>query len=233
MSPLGRSKSTPRAFLAAPRGGPRRSKTLPTRLQTACEASWERFGSILLESLIFDRCMKRNHHFYSSRELPKPSWGPLGGILEGSWTLPGSLGGVLGRLRSVLEFLGCSWRSLEASGTVQERSKSFPERSRRRSQRLQDASKTAPDGFQGVLGTSWNRFGSILLENLIFDRCMKRNHCFCSSRGPPKPAWRVLGSILETSWRLLENLGGVLDASWKHLESNDVFLGYPWLSREA
>ena len=140
---------------------------------------------------------------------------------------------VLGRLRSVLEFLGCSWRSLEASGTVQERSKSFPERSRRRSQRLQDASKTAPDGFQGVLRTSWNRFGSILLENLIFDRCMKRNHCFCSSRGPPKPAWRVLGSILETSWRLLENLGGVLDASWKHLESNDVFLGFPWLSREA
>ena len=161
LSPLGRSKSTPRAFLAAPRGGPRRSKTLPRRLQTACEASWDRFGSILLESLIFDRCMKRNHHFYSSREPPKPSWGPLGGILEGSWTLPGSLGGVLGRLGSVLEFLGCSWRSLEASGTVQERSKSSPERSRRRSQRLQDASKTASDGFQGVLGTFWNRFGSI------------------------------------------------------------------------
>ena len=89
------------------------------------------------------------------------SWGPLGGILEGSWTLPGSLGGVLGRLGSVLEFLGCSWKSLEASGTVQERSKSSPERSRRRSQRLQDASKTASDGFQGVLGTFWNRFGSI------------------------------------------------------------------------
>ena len=161
LSPMGRSKSIPRAFLAAPRGGPRRSKTLPRWLQTACEASWERFGSILLENLIFDRCMKQNHHFYSSREPPKPSWRPLGGILEGSWTLPGSLGDVLGRLGSVLEFLGCSWRSLEASGTVQERSKSSPERSRRRSQRLQDASKTASDGFQGVLGTFWNRFGSI------------------------------------------------------------------------
>ena len=124
-------------------------------------ASWKLFGSMLLESLIFDRCMTRNHHFHSSRESPKPSWGPLGVILESSWTLPGSLGGVLGRLGSVLEFLGCSWRSLEASGTVQERSKSSPERSRRRSQRLQDASKTASDGFQGVLGTFWNRFGSI------------------------------------------------------------------------
>ena len=62
---------------------------------------------------------------------------------------------------------------------------------------------------------------------------MKRNHHFCSSRGPPKLAWRVLGSILETSWRLLENLGGVLDASWKHLESTDVFLGFSWKSREG
>ena len=24
-----------------------------------------------------------------------------------------------------------------------------------------------------------------------------------------------------------------MDASWKHLESNDVFLGFPWRSREA
>ena len=161
LRPLGRSKSIPRAFLAAPRGGPRRSKTLPRWLQTACEASWERFGSILLENLIFDRCMKRNHHFYSSREPPKPSWGPLGGILEGSWTLPGSLGGVLGRLGSVLEFLGCSWRSLEASGTVQERSKSFPEDPGGGPRCSKTHPKTAPDGFQGVLGTFWNRFGSI------------------------------------------------------------------------
>ena len=72
-----------------------------------------------------------------------------------------------------------------------------------------------------------------MLENLIFDRCMKRNHYFCLSRGPPKPAWRVLGGILESSWRFLENLGGVLDASWKHLESKDVFLKFPWRAREA
>ena len=49
----------------------------------------------------------------------------------------------------------------------------------------------------------------------------------------PKPSWRPLGGILETSWRLLEGLGGVLDASWKHLESKDVFLGFPWRSREG
>ena len=62
---------------------------------------------------------------------------------------------------------------------------------------------------------------------------MKRNHYFCFSRGFPKPAWRVLGGILESSWRFLENLGGVLDASCKHLESKDVFLGSPWRSREG
>ena len=199
---LGRSKSTPRAFLADLRGGPRHSKTPPRWLQTVSEASWERLGSILLENLIFDRCMKRNHYFCSSRGLPKPSWAPLGGSLEASWRLAGGFGSVLGRFGSVLEILERSWRSLEASGTVQKRSKSSPGIFRRRSQRLQDACKTAPDGFQGVLGTSWKRLGSILLENLIFDRCMMRNHHFCFSRGLPKPSWRPLGGILEICWRL-------------------------------
>ena len=46
-------------------------------------------------------------------------------------------------------------------------------------------------------------------------------------------SWQPLGSILEASWRLLEGLGGVLDASWKHLKSKDVFLGFPWRSREG
>ena len=149
--------------------------------------------------------------------------------MEPCWRLPGGLGSVLEGLGSVLGLLARSWRSLEASGTVQKRSKSSPGSSRRRPYRLQDAFKTAP----GLLGTSWKRLGSILLENLIFDRCMKRNHHFCSSRGSPKPSWRPLGSILETSWRLLEGLGGVLDASWKHLECKDVFLGVPWRSREG
>ena len=30
-------------------------------------------------------------------------------------------------------------------------------------------------------------------------------------RGPPKPSWKPLGDILETSWKLLMRLGGVLD----------------------
>ena len=170
--------------------------------------------------------MKRNHHFCSSRGVPKSSWGLFGGILSGFWKLPGGLGSVLRRLGSVLGLLGCSWTSLEASGTFQKHSKSVPGSSKRRSQTLQDTFKIAPDGSEA----SWEHLGSILLENLIFHRCMKRNHHFCSSRGLPKTSWGRLGGILEPSWRLPGGLGGVLGRlgsvlgllarSWRSLEAS-------------
>ena len=169
--------------------------------------------------------MKRNHHFCSSRGVPKSSWGPLGGILSASWRLPGGLGGVLRRLGSVLGLLECSWTSLEASGTFQKHSRSVPSSSKRRSRR----SKTLPRWLHTASEASWERLGSILLENLIFDGCMKRNYHFCSSRGPPKPSWGPLGCILDASWRLPGGLGGVLE----RLGSVLGLLGRSWRSKSV
>ena len=118
-------------------------------------ASWKRLGSILLESSNFDRCMHRNHGFCCSRGAQKSTWGRLGSILSASWRLLGGLGGVLKRLGSVLGVLGCFWTSLESSGTFQNHSRSVAGGSKSRSQTLQDASKTAPDGLRSVLGAFW------------------------------------------------------------------------------
>ena len=125
------------------------------RLGGVLGASLKRLGSILLESSISDRCMHRNHHFCCSRGVQKSSWGRLGSILSASWRLPGGLGEILKRLGSVLGLFGCSWTSLESSGTFQKHSKSVPGSSKRRSQTLQDASKMAPDGLRSVLGAFW------------------------------------------------------------------------------
>ena len=157
--------------------------------------------------------MKRNHHFCSSRRVPKSSWGALGGILSAFWKLPGGLGSVLRRLGSVLVLLGCSWTSFGASGTFQKHSKSVPGSSKRPSQTLQDTSKIAPDGFRGVLGASWKH----IARKPDFSQMYEAKSPFLLLPRTPKnilgASWRYPGGLLEASCESWRCLG----ASWKRL----------------
>ena len=134
----------------------------------------------------------------------------------------GRLSGVLGRLGVGL--LGCSWTSLEASGTFQKHSKSVPGSSKRRSQTLQDASKIAPDGFRGVLGASWKH----IARKPDFSQMYEAKSPFLLFPRTPKnilgASWRHLGGILGHLGGILVHLG----ASWKHLGTSWRHLGASW-----
>ena len=87
----------------------------------------------------------------------------------------------------------------------------------------------------GCFFQSLSRLWSVLLENLIFDRCMVRNHYFGACREPPKQSWKPLRDILETSWKLLVSLGSVLDKKKADSRSGDldlmrkyIFYNYFW-----
>ena len=90
--------------------------------------------------------------------------------------------------------MGASWRGLGSSWT-----------------RLGDAWEAS----WGVLGVFFSVFETSLkriarkLDFVIDVSCKITILRFC--REPPKPSWKPLGDIFETSWKVLVSLGGVLD----------------------